>query len=210
MTVEAQNALLKVFEEPPQFATFILITNGLSKILPTILSRGVIFKFQPLSKNEIRQFAVQQGLATPNTDLLINLSGGRAERFFELSNQEALIELRNESLNAFAALVNGTQRNAIDAMFILMREQQESIRDVMDFLETFLSDIGLICAGNHDKIVHADQMSVLESIAKILNYQMLNKLSMHLLTFSEGQQKNQNYHAGVMNLLVSMWEEIHG
>ncbi len=210
MTVEAQNALLKIFEEPPQFATFILLTNGLSKILPTILSRGVIVKFQPLSKKELLQFATQQGVTTSNTDLLINLSGGRAARLLELSREESLVELRNEILKAFSVLVNGKQRNAINAMFLLMKEQQDSVGEIVDFLETFLSDIGLICAGNHDRIVHADQISALQKIADVLNHQILNNLFVHLLSFAEGQQKNQNYLAGVMNLLIGMWEEIHG
>lgn len=37
--IEAQNALLKVLEEPPQNVKFILITKYKSAILPTILSR---------------------------------------------------------------------------------------------------------------------------------------------------------------------------
>ncbi len=210
MTAEAQNALLKVFEEPPQFATFILLTNGLSKILPTILSRGVIIKFQPLAKEELKYFAAQRDLQVPNMDLLVSLSGGRAARFLELAEQEYLIEVRNEALKAFAALVNGSQRNAINQMFLLMKEHQDRIEEVIHFLETFVSDIGLICAGNHDKIVHADQISALQKMAERLNHRMLSNLLRCLLSFSEGQQKNQNYLAGVMNLLVGMWEEIHG
>ena len=38
-TIEAQNALLKILEEPPAFAQFILTTQNRNKLLPTILSR---------------------------------------------------------------------------------------------------------------------------------------------------------------------------
>jgi DNA polymerase-3 subunit delta' len=38
-TVEAQNSLLKILEEPPKNATFIIITNSKSGILKTIFSR---------------------------------------------------------------------------------------------------------------------------------------------------------------------------
>ena len=38
-TIEAQNALLKVLEEPPKNIIFVLITNGKSGILKTVFSR---------------------------------------------------------------------------------------------------------------------------------------------------------------------------
>ena len=40
MTVQAQNALLKTIEEPPQYAVFILLTENADVLLPTINSRG--------------------------------------------------------------------------------------------------------------------------------------------------------------------------
>lgn len=48
-TEEAQNAALKLFEEPPA-TSFVLITTGnLQRILPTIRSRSLKFEFDPLS-----------------------------------------------------------------------------------------------------------------------------------------------------------------
>lgn len=40
---EAQNALLKILEEPPDFDRFILCTENVSALLPTIRSRAVIW-----------------------------------------------------------------------------------------------------------------------------------------------------------------------
>ena len=44
LTIPAQNALLKTLEEPPEYAVIILIANGLSAFLPTILSRCVVLQ----------------------------------------------------------------------------------------------------------------------------------------------------------------------
>ena len=41
MTVQAQNALLKTIEEPPEYAIIILLTTNADTFLPTILSRDV-------------------------------------------------------------------------------------------------------------------------------------------------------------------------
>ena len=41
MTVQAQNALLKTIEEPPEYAVIILLTSNIDVLLPTIQSRCV-------------------------------------------------------------------------------------------------------------------------------------------------------------------------
>ena len=38
MRLEAQNALLKILEEPPEYAVFLLLTDNPNKMLPTIRS----------------------------------------------------------------------------------------------------------------------------------------------------------------------------
>lgn len=54
MNVNAQNALLKVLEEPPFYATIILIVSNREKIIKTIWSRVTEIKFENLSDNELR------------------------------------------------------------------------------------------------------------------------------------------------------------
>lgn len=48
MGVEGQNALLKILEEPPQYGIFILLAENPEKLLPTVRSRCVELKLQPL------------------------------------------------------------------------------------------------------------------------------------------------------------------
>jgi DNA polymerase-3 subunit delta' len=58
MNVQAQNALLKVLEEPPQNTFFILTATQLPPLLPTILSRCRQIRFSPPSCREIQQTLV--------------------------------------------------------------------------------------------------------------------------------------------------------
>lgn len=46
MSAQAQNALLKVLEEPPQTAVFILTATAASSLLPTVRSRTQIFSLE--------------------------------------------------------------------------------------------------------------------------------------------------------------------
>lgn len=47
LNASAQNALLKLLEEPPPYAAFLLLTTNLSALLPTVRSRCVIERLPP-------------------------------------------------------------------------------------------------------------------------------------------------------------------
>lgn len=48
--IEGQNALLKVLEEPPSYGVFLLLTDNPETVLPTVRSRCVELKMQPLRR----------------------------------------------------------------------------------------------------------------------------------------------------------------
>src|SRR5947199_476673 len=53
---EAANSLLKVLEEPPDFATIFLLTENPGELLPTIRSRSMVMALSALSTEEIDQY----------------------------------------------------------------------------------------------------------------------------------------------------------
>ncbi len=54
MNWHAQNALLKILEEPPKKSLLILICHRIGALLPTILSRSQVVTFHPLNDDHIR------------------------------------------------------------------------------------------------------------------------------------------------------------
>ena len=53
LRADAQNALLKLFEEPPESVTLFLLAESRSSLLPTVLSRGQRIHLDGLSDNEL-------------------------------------------------------------------------------------------------------------------------------------------------------------
>ena len=49
MTENAQNALLKLIEEPPSYAVFLILTTNADKMLPTVRSRSVQLRMEPVA-----------------------------------------------------------------------------------------------------------------------------------------------------------------
>ncbi|MBI1869377.1 hypothetical protein HYS11_00200 [Candidatus Gottesmanbacteria bacterium] len=68
MTTEAQNAMLKVLEEPPDSALIIVCAGSTEALLATIVSRCSIFSIlNPGSKSQTREKAISVTLADLNT-----------------------------------------------------------------------------------------------------------------------------------------------
>ena len=77
MADEAQNALLKSLEEPPENVIFFLITSNKEKLLPTILSRCWQVKFNPLSNEQIKEILIKYFEIDENkANILANFSDG--------------------------------------------------------------------------------------------------------------------------------------
>ena len=57
---EAANSLLKVLEEPPEFATIFLLTENVGELLPTIRSRAMTFTLGALPSAEIENDLAKQ------------------------------------------------------------------------------------------------------------------------------------------------------
>ena len=56
MTVQAQNALLKTIEEPPEYAVILFLTNTLDVLLQTVRSRCIIMNLRSVDTKMIQQY----------------------------------------------------------------------------------------------------------------------------------------------------------
>ena len=74
---EAANSLLKVLEEPPDFATIFLLSENPGELLPTIRSRSMVFPLTALPVEEVEQLSgeTSSGMETATAG-----SGSEAER----------------------------------------------------------------------------------------------------------------------------------
>ena len=60
MSVEAQNALLKTIEEPPEYAVIMLLTENAETLLPTIRSRCVMMKLRNIKDQLVKKYLMEQ------------------------------------------------------------------------------------------------------------------------------------------------------
>lgn len=87
LNISAANSLLKFLEEPEGEVLFILETQNLGKILPTIQSRCQIIHFYPLSSEKIKQQLQENGFSKENANLLVSLTNSY-QKAVEISQDE--------------------------------------------------------------------------------------------------------------------------
>ena len=115
MTVEAQNALLKVLEEPPKGVTIILLTTECDKILTTIKSRTQLVPTCRFERDELAEhlLSVSREAASLKQrdpggfeEILVGSGGrlGEALRLLDPAMASRLSEERREVMDFIAAI----------------------------------------------------------------------------------------------------------
>ena len=105
MNDEAADALLKDLEEPPSYATIVLVAGELGPLPPTILSRCQLVPFRRLSERAVREWIAQQApdRSEEEVRVLSRASAGRLDRARRLLDPDAAA--RRDALIAVARFV---------------------------------------------------------------------------------------------------------
>jgi DNA polymerase-3 subunit delta' len=91
MNEDAADALLKDLEEPPAYATIVLVAGELGPLPPTILSRCQLVPFRRLTEQAVRQWIVEQApdRSEAEAHVLARASAGRLDRARRLLDPDA-------------------------------------------------------------------------------------------------------------------------
>lgn len=137
---DAQNALLKVLEEPVHQTVIVLIGSDRKKILPTITSRCQIVPLLPLSKAQALKIAKEHGIDSALAQKFILLSSGEATLF------QQLVTAADASKTDYL-----TDAKAFLQMTPFDRLQQQKLYDKSATLEKLINELLLLSAlGMHN------------------------------------------------------------
>ncbi len=210
MTVEAQNALLKVLEEPPSYAVFIILATARDSLLDTVLSRSLKLQLLPLNASLCESYFNEQypeAEASKKALAAAFCQGnlGRGERMLADEDYYALYKSTTEQ---FAAL--SKSRSALTDMQQFLTENKGQIDDVIDFMLLFLGDCLRLCTGKHPKLICIDQKSTLQNFVAAISPRGLVRSMEAVIQYKERLQKNASFSAAGLELLIRIQEEIHG
>jgi DNA polymerase-3 subunit delta' len=139
MNEDAADALLKDLEEPPPYATIVLVATELGPLPPTILSRCQLVPFRRLSERAVREWIAERAPERSEEEVraLARASAGRLDRARRLLDPAA--SGRREALIAAARSVyrdeefepSGAAAALLDAAYERGREAREREQDAL-------------------------------------------------------------------------------
>lgn len=165
MTDEAQNAMLKILEEPPEYAVFIIITTSASMLLPTVLSRCTCVRFPPLSEEKMYRYIKENHSdAEENTDFLVRFSQGIPKAADDIINDPDFEPLRQES---FKMLIPLLSKHRISAYTVteFLENNKDKAELILDLWQSFLRDIMLMQNDAQKLCVNIDMNDELSKLA---------------------------------------------
>lgn len=210
MNMYAQNSLLKVLEEPPDYCTIILIAENSNLFLPTILSRGVPIKFYPLADSLIAGYLKSDypELSRQSTAIAA-MSGGCIGRAKELVLSDEVIKLRDELYNRVLALAGKGSCPIYDLMRFLRHNKDDS-KLIMDMMQSLFRDLIYVKqAEESDAVSNLDKISDIKMLGDKIRMDTPVKLLEILIKYNEYISRNISYAQITQCMSLELWEAIH-
>ncbi|MBV8205281.1 MAG: DNA polymerase III subunit delta' [Acidobacteria bacterium] len=191
---EAANALLKVLEEPPEFATLWILTENPGELLPTIRSRCITLRLAPLPFEEIEALLRDRrsGLNAEQRRLVARLSGGAAGRAlgFDLARYAAA---RADALTVLNSAVGGNDHSALFKVTDTYRagaDGRQKTENLISAAYGLLQDLLHLKWAGDQMVRNIDLLPQLRSMAQSVEFDWLVRASDGLAEVERGMRRN--------------------
>jgi len=208
MTRDAQNALLKTLEEPPEYAIIILITSNKEALLDTIKSRCEIIKFLPISIAELNNYLVNQGIDQNRAQLLSTFARGSIEKAIELSESADFAIMRDEIQTYIEIMLD---KDIIDILEIptSMEKYKKDAISILDMLINYFRDIMLLKEKvDKNMIINIDKIIFIQNMSKKITYSQVAKIIDIIEDIKKKIRSNCNFNISIQVMALNIYEVI--
>lgn len=163
MTPDAQNALLKTLEEPPEYVVIILCSNNYSMMLDTIKSRAVKYSFKKNSRKDIEEYLRQRDKnLDEDREFLISYADGNIGNLIKLLEDEELTTLRNVVMG-YALDIKKMNRSEIIKARDFLAENKNNVEYMLVTIMTVYRDILIMkLTGDKNFLTNADKRDIIK------------------------------------------------
>ena len=140
MNVNSANAFLKVLEEPAPSNVFILLTDNLNALLPTIKSRCQISKFSPLSRSEIRTYLEGKGFDPQKARLISYLGQSNMDSILDV-NFDEFMKTREQIFTVLSSLLS---QQGVEEILLGLFSKSRSREKFLEYFEPMVNLLSLM------------------------------------------------------------------
>ena len=207
MTPQAQNALLKSIEEPPEYAVFMLLTQNMEMLLPTIKSRCVLLKLRNIKDELIKQYLIEKmNVPEDQANLCVAFAVGNIGRATTLAKSEHFEKMKSEVIH-LVINISHMETEEIFQVVKQMVEYKPLIVDYLDLMAVWYRDVLVYKATkNMDAVIFREQIWSIKQKASISSYAGIEKIIVALEKTKARLKANVNFDLAMELLLLTMKE----
>ena len=179
MTPQAQNALLKTLEEPPEYAVIVILTTNVEALLPTVLSRCVVLNMKPVSDALVKKYLMEQlGVPDYKANICVAFARGNIGKAKLLASSEEFEKVKDEAIS-LVKNINDMEIHEIVKAIKKISEYKFDVNDYLDILMAWYRDVlffkatkdvnSLVFKEEIQQIMRVSDRSAYEGIETIVN-----------------------------------------
>ena len=177
MTPQAQNALLKTIEEPPEYAVIMLLTSNIDGLLPTIRSRCVRLDLKVVDDGLVKKYLMEH-LHIPDYQAEIDASyaHGSIGKAKKAATSQEFADITQKALKILKYADSMEVYELTEAIKNLSSEKQ-NINDYLDIFQFWFRDVLMFKATREiDNLVFKQEINYIREQASQRSYENLEKI----------------------------------
>ena len=207
MTVQAQNALLKTLEEPPEYAVILILTANVDAFLPTILSRCVVLNMKPVADELVKKYLMSE-LHVPDykANICVAFARGNIGKAKLLASSEEFEKVKEEAIT-LVKYINDMETNEIVKAIKKISEYKLDVNDYLDILSVWYRDVLLYKATRDiNSLIFRDELQQITRVADRSTYEGIENIVNALEQAKRRLQANVNFDLTMELLLLTIQE----
>lgn len=191
---EAANSLLKVLEEPPEYALIVLLAENTGELLPTIRSRTSLVRLGAVPPEQIEPLLASRRLDLKPIErkLVARLSEGAVGRALGF-NLSAYFDSRKDALEILRYGLDPSDHSTLFRMTESYRagaEGQQKTVGMIRAMRSLLEDLLLLHSGADSLVRNLDLTAELTKISQQINVEWIERAARGLNQVETGMRRN--------------------
>jgi DNA polymerase III subunit delta' len=200
-TIQAQNKLLKILEEPPKNAYIILGVSNVSKVLPTVMSRCKKMRLQPLADDVLSKVLI--GTNQDKVENIIHIAQGNLSKALDYAKDENFQSVFENCLDTLKNMQNSTQ---LIAFTTKLSANKDDFLVVLNIFESIFRDILLIRLGKMELLQNKNLLGDITQLAQSFDSDCVDKIVRKLCETKKQMEFNCNQTVLIDELLLYILE----
>lgn len=207
MTQEAENSFLKTLEEPPDYAVIIMTVINSYSILPTIVSRCQVVRFNSVDNKKIQDMLIHKfNKSKEEARFIASFSNGIVGKAINLAKSDEFKSLRKEVISTIDEILN-SDRFRVFSISQFFEENKEYIEDILDMMTLWFRDLLIIKeSGNSEFLINKDKIDILNSHCYKLSRNKIHDIIDMIARTKNNIFSNVNFQLAIEVLLLEMQE----